>query len=369
MKYWKMNKTSQMLILLFFVLLGVHLILGYRQFREGASANPVEPWDKYVIEIPKGTTTIIQAKESALGELSDEELEKAVENNSFADTWIEWANAGYIKPNEVLSWKEEIKTIKIPTSVTTIGSYAFVGCTNLRSIEYNNPTVKSIGNSAFDGCFSLETINIPDSVTAIGEYAFRAAGTGMMAFAEKGPGLSGEGKDVIIPSSVTTLGNGAFMMCPLKTITINGNIKSIANQLFRECTALESIKIPESVTTIGQSAFEDCVLLKSIQIPNLVTTIGDWTFHGCSALESITIPDSVTTIGERAFRGCSALVSITIPESVTTIGRSAFEDCTSLELVIIVQTDSIELTEDEKNVIKRRMKDMIGREIDYEVVR
>ena len=64
-----------------------------------------------------------------------------------------------------------------------------------------------------------------------------------------------------------------------------------------------------------------------------VTTIGEFAFYDCSSLTSVTIPDSVTTIGHRAFYDCSALKSVTIGNGVTTIGSSAFEDCSSLKEV------------------------------------
>lgn len=66
------------------------------------------------------------------------------------------------------------------------------------------------------------------------------------------------------------------------------------------------IIIPDSVTSIGDSAFAWCKALTSIEIPNSVTSIGDWAFGGCSSLEEINL-NSVTSIGDRAFLGCKSL--------------------------------------------------------------
>ena len=158
---------------------------------------------------------------------------------------------------------------------------------------------------------------IPDSVTSIGERAF--------AYCH---GL----ESITIPNSVTSIDISAFWRCSnLQSITIPDSVTSIGEWAFADCGGLESVTIPDSVTSIGYSAFESCSNLQSITIPDLVTSIGNSTFSGCSNLQSITIPDSVTSIGNRAFWGCSNLQSVTIPDSVTNIGISAFHDCESMK--------------------------------------
>lgn len=91
------------------------------------------------------------------------------------------------------------------------------------------------------------------------------------------------------------------------------------------------VVIPDSVTSIGDRAFYDCHRLTSISIPDSVTSIGKEVFSNCSSPTSISIPDSVTSIGEEAFFGCSSLTSITIPDSVTSIGKEAFSGCANLK--------------------------------------
>ena len=93
---------------------------------------------------------------------------------------------------------------------------------------------------------------------------------------------------------------------------------------FSGCRSLTSIVIPDSVTSIGNWAFSECNSLKNITIPNGVTEIGVRAFSGCSSLTSVVIPDSVTSIGDSAFYGCNSLHAITIPDSVITIENNAF---------------------------------------------
>ena len=133
-------------------------------------------------------------------------------------------------------------------------------------------------------------------------------------------------ESVILPESVTSIGDGAFYHCSsLTSITIPESVTSIVDRAFSHCFSLTSITIPEGVTSIGEEAFEYCFSLTSITIPESVTSIGDDAFYRCESLTSITIPNSVISIGGWAFSGCSSLTSIEIPKSVTSIGSSAFD--------------------------------------------
>lgn len=111
------------------------------------------------------------------------------------------------------------------------------------------------------------------------------------------------------------------------TYSIRKGTKLICDIAFSGCSSLKSLIIPVSVTSIGDRAFCDCSSLISLVLPDGVTSIGYRTFYGCSFLNSVVIPDGVTSIGHSAFSDCSSLSSIAIPNSVTSIGNWAFEDC------------------------------------------
>ena len=192
--------------------------------------------------------------------------------------------------------------------------------------EIEDIPVVEIKSSAFNGCANLTSIIIPDSVTSIGDFAF-----------ENCSGLT----SITIPDSVTSIGDHAFYNCSsLTNITVSENNKyfsSLNGVLFnKDKTELVTYlignerteyAIPDSVTSIGDRAFYKCSSLTSIIIPDSVTSIGDHAFYNCSSLTNITIPDSVTSIGDHAFHNCSGLTSITIPDSVTSIGDHAFYNC------------------------------------------
>ena len=232
-------------------------------------------------------------------------------------------------PSDACSHNISVKTIDIPSSVTSIGDAAFYGCSALKQIDIPS-SITSIGDRAFKNCSALEEINIhsPSSVTYIGNAAF----SGCSAFEE-----------IDIPSSVTSIGSSAFQGCSaLEKIDIHSpsSVTYIGSRTFKGCSALERIDIPSSVTYIGSRTFKECSALERIDIPSSVTSIGDAAFYGCSALKQIDIPSSVASIGNLAFYGCSALKQIHLPASVTYIGSSAFSGCKQLEKLVILGHDA-----------------------------
>ena len=179
----------------------------------------------------------------------------------------------------------------------------------------------NIVSNTFDAEKECWVIKFDGDITTIGDWAFFNCS-----------GLT----SLTIPDSVTTIGYAAFAYCSsLTSATIPDSVTTIGDGAFDLCSSLTSIIIPDSVTTIGNYAFGRCESLTSATIPDSVTTIGEWAFNLCSSLTSATIPDSVTTIGDGAFYRCSSLTSIIIPDSVTTIGNWAFEGCSSLTSVTI----------------------------------
>ena len=102
------------------------------------------------------------------------------------------------------------------------------------------------------------------------------------------------------------------------------------SNLFFAPIEIKAYVVPNSVTTIGDWAFVYCSSLTSVEIPNSVTMIGDSAFQNCSSLASVEIPNSVTTIGGGAFCGCENLKMLTIGENVRTIYASAFMSCPKL---------------------------------------
>ena len=205
------------------------------------------------------------------------------------------------------------KNTVIPNSVTGIGNNAFEGCTGFTSVEIGN-NITSIGDYAFAGCSCLTSVEIPNSVTGIGNNAFYEC-----------QGLT----SVAISYGVTSIGEFAFGSCTsLANVEIPNSVTNIGNNAFIGCTSLTNIVIPDSLTSIAVGVF-GAAGLTSIEIPNSVTSIGGSAFNGCP-FTSVVIPNSVTSIGDYAFAYCFGLTSVTIGNSVTSIGGYAFESCSGL---------------------------------------
>ncbi len=179
-------------------------------------------------------------------------------------------------------------------------------------------SVTTIGDYAFGFCTSLTSVTIPGSVTSIGDYAFYFC-TSLTS--------------ITIPGSVTSIGKYAFANCnTLTSVTMLEGVTNIGEDAFYDCPSLTNVIIPSSVISIEDFAFNSCSSLTSVNIPDSVTNIGAFAFAGCDSLTSVTIGNGVTNIGERAFYTCTSLTSITIPDSVTSIGECAFDDCANLTI-------------------------------------
>lgn len=233
--------------------------------------------------------------------------------------------------------------LKLPYTVTKIGSAAFADCSSLTSlsIPYDVTIIESM---AFANCKALTSIELPYSLEFIGKAAF------LDCKSLKSVNLGGKIKDIkeqlfkgcssmttiVIPDNITSIGCDSFCSCDsLTSVKIGKNVTNIGARAFKDCSALNSIDIPNSVTSIGSQTFYNCFSLKEIIIGNCITTIEYETFYNCSSLVSITIPSIINNIDTRAFYNCKELSSITISNSVVSIGESAFYGCKSLNNITI----------------------------------
>ncbi|KMZ52786.1 cell surface protein, partial [Dorea sp. D27] len=163
-----------------------------------------------------------------------------------------------------LSGIPKLKQVKLPDSLTTIGSGAFSGCTNL-ALTALPDGVESIGVRAFYGCTGIRLAALPDGVESIGDSAF----TG--------------------------------------------------------CIGIRLTALPDGVESIGDSAFDGCTGIRLTALPDGVESIGQYAFSGCTGITEMTFPEKLTSIGDIAFSGCTSLDKLTFQSATApTIGYSAF---------------------------------------------
>ena len=297
---------------------------------------------------------LIQYADGTLTEVTAEDLKGASNISPYA----------FVLCNKLIN-------VTIPDSVTTIGYYAFMQCPELSSITIGSG-VTSIGDYAFAGCSKLTTVYYTGDVASwckISGSGFETLMSNVTTLYINGQKVEG---DLVIPDSVTSIGNNIFRNCSgLTSVTIPDSVTSIGESAFYGCSGLTSITIGNGVTNIDYNAFYGCSKLTTVYytgdvegwckisgsgfetlmsnvttlyingqkvegdlvIPDSVTSIGTNTFRNCTGLTSVTIPDSVTSIDSSAFYNCSGLTSVTIPDSVMSIGSSAFYNCSGLTSV------------------------------------
>ena len=253
-------------------------------------------------------------------------------------------NPSYKSIDGVLYSKDESVLMKYPQCISgsytisenteTISDYAFEDAM-LSSIMIPS-SVKSIGDGAFRGCKQLNSVVVPNSVRTVGSFAF-----------EDCVNL----ETVILSDKQEILQYKTFSGCiKLKAITIGTSLNSIGVDAFAKLNSLQAIYVSEQNASYASS---NCVLYskdlktivrypsgkysQSFAVPDNVEVIGDYAFANCSKIQEILLPNSVKKIGEYAFSGCT-IKSIVFPASVEVISRFAFENCKEIESLIFPQS-------------------------------
>ena len=296
---------------------------------------------------------------------------------------------------EIPAWlfteKNQITSVVIPASVTTIGSGAFWGCASLTSVVIPEG-VTTIGDSAFESCKNLTSITLPSTLETLGESVFSSC-TNLTDVVDN------SGKFLKIADGIVYSADGTQIIAVLASVSgdirIADGVTEISNYLFENNSKITGVVIPESVTRIGDGAFSLCENLTSVTLPSALETLGESVFAGCVNLTGIEdpsgkflktidgivyspdgtrliavlasasgeiriaagvteipgclfqnnqritgviIPEGVTAIRYNAFEGCTALTGIVIPEGVTEIEYRAFYRCESLTSITLPST-------------------------------
>ena len=266
-----------------------------------------------------------------------------------------------------------LKKVRMPDGVSVLGSSAtnlypslttkvgvFDGCTKLTNLDLNN--VIRIGGLSFRNCPLTEVADTLD-LSKVEEFCTGAfAGTGLKQVNLSGVLLKSTGTSAKTPpmgfgngsSNRTTLltnsdGEGVFENCTqLTKVTFSNQTGTFAfgsgatsktvkvefgAQMFKGCTALESVEMPASAVTFADQTFYGCSALKEIKnTDKAITSFGDYAFAGCTSLEAIDFSKATaTSITTGLFDGCTKLADVKLNTGkITSIGNYAFRNCTSL---------------------------------------
>lgn len=228
-----------------------------------------------------------------------------------------------------------IKTahIKRATSSGTTGNYAFLNCSSLESVIYDEEAktnLITIGQHCFEGCTSLKTYELPPNITSIEDYAFK--------------GCTNLSNVIIDENTKFILNDYAFSNCNSLTDEMVNNIVTHASEvstyIFSKCMGLKNINI----ANCGSYMFFDCSNLETAVI-NKQGASGNSVFEGCTSLSEVEFKDGLTTIEKLIFYNCTSLKKITLPSSITTATNSSLtatsnsyyflRNCTALEECVV----------------------------------
>ena len=232
-------------------------------------------------------------------------------------------------------WCQNLTSIKIPSSVRTIGVSAFESCSGLSTINLPSD-LAVIGDRAFSGCSNLSAIQIPAGVEAIGDEAVLCCAALEEISVDESNALYASVDGVLYDKSKRNL-----ICCPMHksgSMTIPETVTNVCEKACYNCECLTSLTIPGNVIRVGKYAFSSCRGLLDISLGSGIGYIDDNAFEMCSGIQEIVIPGSVQSIGAESFRSCSWLAKVTLGEGTSRIGDNAFYACNNLSEFNIPQS-------------------------------
>ena len=249
--------------------------------------------------------------------------------------------------------------INVGKYITELGDKCFLSSESLTTINFETPSyLTTLGHHVFDTCRSLQSLKLPDSVTDIGSYILRAC---KVPTFEVGPNVKSIGipisygskifKTIHVHEDNQFYSNDEFGALYNKNKTIlytvpcgcdtNFSIPLTVIEIYSQCfhaqLTLKTIFIPKSVSKINERVFEynDFSTILKFQEGIKLETIAENAFTNWISLITVEFPESLTLIPNFAFSNCLALENVFIPASVKNISTSAFTGCSSLKNVTI----------------------------------
>ncbi|MBO5549715.1 MAG: leucine-rich repeat domain-containing protein [Prevotella sp.] len=190
--------------------------------------------------------------------------------------------------------------------------------------SYSTPNISEVGGNAFESCTNLQYVDLHPWITSVGEAAFRNC-------------INLDNN--LITRYLKKIGEQAFAGCKSLKLPHFVRVEEINEGAFMG-SGIISVLLPNSLTTLGDKAFADCELLKSAYLPSSLPGVPDEAFCGCSSLTQVYLGYGIKTIANSVFSGCTSLNKLDFPASVYSIGTNAFNGCTFESLFIRGQLES-----------------------------
>ena len=223
-------------------------------------------------------------------------IPESVSNNGIVYTVTEIADQAFWKCSAMTS-------VKIPKSITYVGSLGFKECTSLDSLVFPNDDMKFSYWYVCQGCTNLTYVRLPEHLTGLGYFMFAEC----------------ENLESIrIPESCVSFPDYTFFRCyKLKEVNIPYGVPSLGMADFYECYELEHLDIPPTVKSIGKQTFTRCKKLRTLELPNSVERFGWYTFEECTLFKHLTLPSHMKDLGDGGcLEMCSGISEVTIPAEI-----------------------------------------------------
>ena len=176
-------------------------------------------------------------------------------------------------------------------NLNELGERSFSGCSNIEELDLSNSKLTSIPEGAFAYCKNLKTIKLPSTITSIGDEAFYNC--------QSLTNIEGLDK-----CNLKSIGSAAFSNCKsLENLDFSqSTFTNVPSKAFYGCSALAKITLPDTLTTIGGYAFYACYGMPQLDLSNTaLTTLENYALYQMRETTKLSLPDSISSIGTHAF--------------------------------------------------------------------
>lgn len=176
-------------------------------------------------------------------------------------------------------------------NLNELGERSFSGCSNIEELDLSNSKLTSIPEGAFAYCKNLKTIKLPSTITSIGDEAFYNC--------QSLTNIEGLDK-----CNLKSIGSAAFSNCKaLENLDFSqSTFTNVPSKAFYGCSALTKITLPNTLTTIGGYAFYACYSIPQLDLSNTaLTTLENYALYQMRETTKLSLPDSISSIGTHAF--------------------------------------------------------------------
>lgn len=176
-------------------------------------------------------------------------------------------------------------------NLNELGERSFSGCSNIEELDLSNSKLTSIPEGAFAYCKNLKTIKLPSTITSIGDEAFYNC--------QSLTNIEGLDK-----CNLKSIGSAAFSNCKaLENLDFSqSTFTNVPSKAFNGCSALAKITLPNTLTTIGGYAFYACYSIPQLDLSNTaLTTLENYALYQMRETTKLLLPDSISSIGTHAF--------------------------------------------------------------------